>query len=213
MIEPLSQLLAQAHRPLSAADAILPPLIMAQAADLVGELTEMLAAKNDFFVFGPALHVFPCDSNDLSWELVQWNMPGLSKHEYTSFVDPGLCFAEDIFGNQFCIRDGGVYLFTVETGELKYIASSLNAWAGVILNNDRFWTGWPVAQRWVDVHGGFPLHKRLLPAIPFICNGSFELDNLQPVDASELMCFWGNFATQVRHLPDGTQLRYRFTER
>lgn len=51
-------------------------------------------------------------------------MRGLWKHEYLSFVDPGLCFAEDIFGNQFSIKDGSVNYFEVETSALKPVAAN-----------------------------------------------------------------------------------------
>jgi hypothetical protein len=142
------RLLSIAHRPLSDANPGLPPATAAAAGPLAGELIDMLTARNGFFAFGPALHVFPCESCELSWGLVDWNMPGLWKHEYLSFVDPGLCFAEDIFGNQFSIKDGSVHYFEVETGALKTVAASLDEWADLILADDQLWTGWPFAERW-----------------------------------------------------------------
>jgi len=163
-------------------------------------------------VFGPALHVFPCQSTDLSWGIVDWNMPGLWKHEYASFVDPGLCFAEDIFGNQFSVKNGEVFFFEVETGDLEYMAPSLEMWADLVLSDGRFWTGWPIAEQWSEIHGIFPLHKRLQPVTPFVCGGTYELDNLRPVDASELMAYWGNFATFIRNIPDGGTIQFRVVE-
>ena len=109
MSSSVQQLLSVAHRALSEAKPRLPPSIAAEAGSLAGELIDLLRARNGFFAFGAALHVFPCESTDFSRGLVEWNEPGLWKHEYQSFVDPGLCFAEDIFGNQFSIKDGSVH--------------------------------------------------------------------------------------------------------
>ena len=174
---------------------------------MAGELIDLLRARNGFFAFGAALHVFPCESTDFSRGLVEWNEPGLWKHEYQSFVDPGLCFAEDIFGNQFSIKDGSVHHFEVETGALTSIASSLEEWAALILSDDQLWTGWPVAQRWAEHDGPVRLHKRLHPATPFVCGGSYEVDNLRPIDAAEMMAKWGSFARQIHGLPDGAQIK------
>ena len=203
----VSRLLSIARRPLSEAPPCLPPSCMAAAGPLAGELIELLTARNGFFAFGPALHVFPTASSDLSWGLVEWNMPGLWKQEYLSFVDPGLCFAEDLFGNQFSIKDGTVQFFEVETGALKPFAPSLGKWADAVLADDQYWTGWPIAERWAEHDGPVPLHKRLHPATPFVCGGSYEVDNLRPVDAAEMMAMWGSFARQIHGLPDGATIR------
>jgi hypothetical protein len=212
MTESMKRLLTRVRRALSQSEASLPHSIMAQAGSLANDLYNMLHEKNGFFLFGPALHVFPCESNELSWGIVDWNMPGLWKHEYSSFVDLGLCFAEDIFGNQFCIKDGSVFSFDVETGNLKQIASSLDDWAGLILGNDRFWTGWPIAQQWSEIHGAFPLHKRFHAATPFCCGGSYGLENLRPIDAGEMMAGWGSFATQIRNIPEGDQFQLKIVD-
>jgi hypothetical protein len=137
-------------------------------------------------------------------------MPGLWKHEYLPFVDPGLCFAEDIFGNQFSIKDRRIHYFEAETGVLRSIASSIETWAELILADDRFWTGWPFAERWAEHDAPIPLHQRLHPATPFICGGSYEVDNLRPIDAAEMMAKWGSFARQIHTLPEGARIKLAF---
>src|SRR5260370_41419468 len=112
-------------------------LPISAAGPLAAELIELLHARNGFYAFGPALHIFPSESTDLSWGLLDWNMPGLWKHEYADFVDPGLCFAEDVFGNQFSIKAGTVHHFAVETGTLKPIAASLAKRPPIVLADDR----------------------------------------------------------------------------
>jgi hypothetical protein len=136
-----ADLLAVAHRALSESSPLLSASIGAQAGSLAGELTELLQIRNGFYAFGAALHVFPAESTNLSWGLIDWNMPGLWKHEYASFADPGVCFAEDIFGNQFCIKNGAVHHFTAETGQLEAMAPSLEDWAAMLAVDDGTWSG------------------------------------------------------------------------
>lgn len=206
----MARLLSAAYRPLSDATPHLSPAIIDQAGRFADELLQLLETRNGFFAFGPALHVFPSRSSGVSWGLAEWNMPTLWKHTYSAFVDPGLCFAEDLFGNQFSIRNDGVYSFQVETGEMRPIATSIDHWAEVILSDDRLWTAWPVAQIWANQYGPLPLHKRLHPARPFVCGGSYEIDNLRPIDAAEMMAKWGTFARQIHDLPDGAQIKFVF---
>jgi hypothetical protein len=185
----------------------LPPSVTDQAGRLANDLLDLLRNRNGFFAFGPALHVFPANSTAMSWGLTEWNMPGLWKHEYQSFVDPGLCFAEDAFGNQFSIKNDNVHFFQAETGELQQVANSIEEWAKLVLSDDGFWTGWPIAENWSKRNGPLPLHTRLHPAQPFVCGGSYDADNLKSIDAAEMMAQWGSFAIQIRDLPDGALVK------
>jgi hypothetical protein len=90
----------------------------------------------------------------------------------------------------FSIKDGSVHYFEVETGALKAIAASLDEWADLILTDDQLWTGWPFAERWAEHDAPVPPHKRLHPATPFVCGGSYEVDNLRFMDAAEMMAKW-----------------------
>jgi hypothetical protein len=208
----IARLLAIAHRPLSTAKPRLPRATAAAAGVLAPELLALLDQRNGFFAFGPALHVFPSAASELSRGVVEWNKRDLWKHEYRGFVDPGLCFAEDIFGNQFSIRDGGIQHFAVETGALTAIAPTIEAWAKLILDDDREWTGWPFAERWAEQAGPIPLHHRLHPATPFVFGGSYDVDNLRPIEAAEMMAKWGSFARQIHEVPNGAKIEITFGE-
>jgi hypothetical protein len=202
----IADLLAPASAPLTAVKAGLSPFVEGAAGPLAGELQELLRVRNGFYAFSNALHVYPSVSSDLSWGLEDWNMPGLWKHEYESFVDPGLCFAQDVFANQFSIKDGTICRFDAETGDLTPVAATVAKWAELIQSNDRVWTGWPTAYRWKERHGPIPLHQRLQPATPLCCGGSSDIEDLAAVDAAFLMGYWGKFATQIHDLPDGASI-------
>lgn len=105
------------------------------------------------------------------------------------------------------IKDGGVHYFEVETGATKLITPSIEKWAELILADDRFWTGWPIAEQWANPDAPVPVRKRLHPAIPFARGGSYDVENLRPVYAAELMAKWGSFARQIHELPDGAEIK------
>ena len=202
----IADLLAPASFRLSTAEAVLPPFVESAAGPLAGELQALLQVRNGFYAFSNALHVFPSASSDLSWGLEDWNMPGLWKHEYETFVDPGLCFAQDVFANQFSIKGGTIYRFDAETGGLTPVAATVAKWAELIQSNDRLWTGWPIAYRWKEKHGPIPLHQRLRPVTPLCCGGGSEIEDLTAVDAALLLGHWERFATQIHDLPDGATI-------
>jgi hypothetical protein len=45
-----------------------------------------------------------------------------------------------------------------------------------------------------------------------VTGGAFEIDNLCSADAVEGMRARGSLAVQIRDLPDGAKIRYRFVE-
>jgi hypothetical protein len=85
------------------------------------ELLHMLEMKNGFYAFESALHVFPfalenrCNNQDL----LRWNSPETWKKAYGDQADDLLCFAEDIFGYQFCSSHERILRFDPETARLK----------------------------------------------------------------------------------------------
>ena len=120
-----------------------------------------------------------------------------------------LCFAEDVFGNQFAISSGRVVCFDPETGNSEPCASTLEDWARTVLSEYACLTGYPIAHQW-QKHNG-PLHPgtRLVPKIPFVCGGEFSVSNLAAMEEAEAMAFRADLARQIRDLPDGAKVRFK----
>jgi hypothetical protein len=134
------------------------------------ELFELLKLRNGFYAFESALHVFPI-TEDSSSGLEGWNAEALWRCEYGECTQGLLFFAEDIFQDQFCLREDGVFRFYAETGETALLAPSIEAWAELILDDYREQTGWPLAHDWQAANGPLPRGKRLMPKIPFVLSG------------------------------------------
>jgi hypothetical protein len=174
------------------------------------EVDSMLAQKNGFYAFEGALHVFPEQAGDVNPQeitLAEWNGRKLWRVEYDDLTEGLFFFAEDIFGVQFAIQKNDIVSFDPESGEIKRIAGDIEEWAGVILDDFRLLTGFPIAHDWQQQHGALQRGKRLLPKIPFVLGGQYESCNLIAVDAVEGMRYRGELWRQIRDLPDGAQVR------
>lgn len=192
------------------------PAISSELSDLAGrladQLTEMLGQKNGFYAFESALLVRPATSISGHIGLDAWNDPTLWKSQYDGMADAALCFAEDIFGGQFCMVADGICLFEPETADLKPVAPDLDGWADAVLSDYSFVTGFPIAHQWQEMHGAIPAGSRLFPKIPFNLGGDYTVDNLFAMEDARGMRLMGEIATQIKGLPDGTKVKLRITD-
>jgi hypothetical protein len=202
----IEKLLSIGSEPLSAKPEVMPESFKGYA--LGSELFNMLQRKNGFYAFESALHVFPirCDSTD-EMDLETWNSDTLWRNGYQSLTQGLLFFAEDILQDQFCFSPQGVMRFKSETGEVVFMADSLEKWAELILSNYRFETGWPFAHEWQGIDGVLQRGKRLMPKTPFFLGGEYSVSNLWAGDPIEGMRFKADIAMQTRHLPPGSKVR------
>lgn len=171
------------------------------------ELAALLSARNGFMAFDQALHVLPIGPFARGYELTLWNSDELWRSEYEDMAQGCLFFAEDVFGEQFCIADGAVWRFNPETGERKHMADSLAGWIERIFDDFVTETGYPLAAIWQERHGLLRADQRLVPHTPFVLGGQFTLDNLQAQEAVKGMRSRANVARKIRNLPNGSSVR------
>jgi hypothetical protein len=101
-----------------------------------------------------------------------------------------------------------VLSFDPETAELQPVAHDIGGWIDAVLSDYRSLTGYSLAHAWQSQHGPLSASKRLLPKIPFVLGGSYDISNLFEEDAVQGMKVRGNVAVQIRDLPDGTPIEY-----
>ena len=153
------------------------------------ELAELLSVRNGFYAFESALLIRPLRNQGTPSGLLEWNDPGSWKGQYMDSMTDILFFAEDVFGGQFGIRSGSVCTFDPETGALEVSHSSLGEWAKDLLDGYEFRTGYPLAHSWQAENTPLQPGMRLLPKIPFVFGGKYEIENLYPVDDLKGMLF------------------------
>ncbi|QDQ29377.1 SMI1/KNR4 family protein [Chitinimonas arctica] len=172
----------------------------------------MLERKNGFYAFESALHIFPDRSVGAEMGLLEWNAPDLWVNSYHGMADACYFFAEDIFGGQFCLKHDGIYSFDPETAACVFLSPDLEGWAEIILNDYEVLTGYPIAQAWQRREGRLATGTRLVPKIPFVTGGEFEIENMYPLEAVKSMHFRANLATQIKDLPDGAQIKWNIID-
>jgi hypothetical protein len=190
----------------------IPDDIREQAGALASELEMLLVRKNGFYAFESALHLFPCNPGSGKYDLVQWNSEELWRKDYGEPARGMLFFAEDLFGEQFAIKDGRIHRFHLETGESDEIASSIEEWAKLILDDKDLETGFSLGHEWQVRNGALPSGQRLSPVYPFVLGGSYDIDKLNAIDSLALMRFNADLANQVRNMPDGTQVELKVVD-
>lgn len=173
---------------------------------LGSQLLDLLSQRNGFFAYESSLLVRPFSNFTSVLGIKEWNRRDLWKGHYEDNLDDVLFFAEDAFGGQFCVKDSAVHFFDPETGSFDEMASSLQAWAEAILSDYEFRTGFPLAREWQINRGAIPNGMRLLPKVPFVCGGAFNIENLYLLNDVKGMQFRASIANQIRDLPDGSQI-------
>lgn len=171
------------------------------------QVVDLLRAKNGFYAFKSALHVFPIGINEGVMDIDQWNAPGLWRDEYHGAADNLLFFAEDAFGYQFCIGESGIFLFDPEDASIERIADNMEEWALRILEDYNQLAGYPLAHEWQEEHGGLPENHRLMFITPLILGGEVTVENLGVVDSVELMRGRAHIYNQIKDLPDGSVIQ------
>jgi hypothetical protein len=120
---------------------------------LRSQFVELLSEKNGFYAFESALHVLPSNCPTETMDIERWNDAKLWKGLYNDLTRDCLFFGEDIFCNQFGVRQGQICRFEPESGELQQIAADLEQWAKRILDDYDYETGYAIAKKWQEIHG------------------------------------------------------------
>jgi hypothetical protein len=209
----IERLLSIGSAPLCGHPPMLSAIVEQGSPNLSRQLIDLvLQERNGCFIFESALHIFPAGEIRSGYDLASWNGDSAWRSAFTTMAEGCLFFAEDVFGGQFAIRQESIGRFDPETGNFERISDTLDGWAGRILANYEVETGYPLAHEWQARHGPLKPNERLVPKLPFVLGGAFEIQNLQAMDAMVGMRLRAEIARQIHALPDGQPVRIRVPE-
>lgn len=171
---------------------------------IINELKVILMQKNGFYVFENSLMFYPSSiQKEYGIEAINDNIVMLYHLEKNTC----LFFAQDIFGNQFCLQENKIFLFDVETSELEFIAHTFEEWSALVLTDYNYWTGYQIAHEWQKNNGILDINERLAPKIPFVLGGEYKIENITKTGLIDSLKFRSNLASQILNLPDGAQIK------
>lgn len=175
------------------------------------ELLSLLRQRNGFFAFESSLHVYPLAASSSGLDLRQWNDRDTWKASYgSSAPEDALFFAQDIFGNQFGICNNRIIIFYSESAESETIARSVEEWAEVVLSDWKGFTGYDLSHEWqLQLRESLAEDERLIPKIPFVLGGKYDVDNLYKGQIVAAMRFRGSLVGQISRIPDGANIKLR----
>ena len=175
---------------------------------LKNQLFNILKIKNGFYAFEGALHFFPENSYQEEIGLHDWNNSNVWIGHYEQKIEDTIFFAEDIFGCQFCIHSNKIYSFDPETITFDYLSDDFEGWAEQILNDYNVLTGYSLGKEWQEENGKLGINERLVPIIPFVLGGEYEVSNLHSIDRIKGMRLRAEIANQISSIPDGSNVQF-----
>jgi len=110
----------------------------------------------------------------------------------------------NIFGEPFFEDGGTIFKVSPETGDIEPICKFAEFDPACL---DDFWTGDSLRRAWEDQHGPLGPDHCLVPVIPFVLGGDFEIQNLMPIPLSEANTFYAAIRAGIQSLDDGDSVR------
>lgn len=171
-------------------------------------LGRLLDEHDGLAAFDGGLRIFGETDRDLP-SIDTWNRQDGWRATYGDLADGVRIFAEDVFGNQFGFSDGRIVRFLSETGERQMLADSFDEWLELMFRDPPLELSLDMLRSWRRQGNAVRLAEHLCPKLPFVAGGRFESENLYVVDRYASIQFKGDFATQIKNVPDGGRIRIK----
>ena len=69
-------------------------------------------------------------------------------------------------------------------------------------------TGYSLEKEWQEENGKLGINERLVPIIPFVLGGEYEVSNLHSIDRIKGMRLRAEIANQISNIPDGSNVQF-----
>lgn len=130
-------------------------------------------------------------------------------------IKPVRLVASNDFGNIiFQSSDGTFWRICPEELVCNQIAANLDEYEA-LRNDSEFIFDWEMenlVQTAREVVGLIDEHTCYCLVIPGVLGGEYEPDNLSTISRLELIAFAGDVAEQIKDLPDGAQVQFKFVQ-
>jgi hypothetical protein len=171
--------------------------------ELPASLNRILADSNGFILHEGAVHVRGASLSP-EWHSIRaaWKGEHAFYKLYEGVRPSDIPFAQDLFGDQFLIRDNAVLRLLAETGDVELLTDSIEEFfRRLSVDVEHFLN--------VGLTQALQPGELLLAYPPFVCRESGLAASLKVVRADGVIRFHADFARQIRDVPDGGQVEFR----
>ncbi|HEX7863153.1 MAG TPA: SMI1/KNR4 family protein [Verrucomicrobiae bacterium] len=174
-------------------------------AELPPDLAELLREVNGFLLHGGALH-FRGASLVPAWHSLRAAIHDAEAfHHLYDLIEPAdIPFAQDLFGDQFLLRDGTVLRLFAETGEIEALSPNLEDFLTHLCDD---------YAEFLNVQPGNLKPGQLVLAYPPFCveESGKDIDQT-PLPAREVIHFHAALANQLKDVPEGAKIKFNLNE-
>jgi hypothetical protein len=188
-----------------------PPIADETVLDRVPrELRTALRARNGCVAYRGAVHVRGA-CLDPAWHSLRAACEGPTAFPvlYPALSPDDVPFAEELFGDQFILRDGRVLRLTAETGDLEGTAESVEAWFEQLLEDVAGLLGYEPSAALARVGGKLGAGQLVSVFPPLVVDAGEQPRSFRAIDALDCRGALAAFARQIRDLPDGAPVEIK----
>ena len=170
-------------------------------------------SNNKNLLFDGALYVRNNFSTSVFHSIGDWNEYSLWKKFFPEDkLKEVYFFADNILSYQYGIYDEKVVMLNPEDSSLEIVASSLDEWFSVIKSDKVTYLYSDILEEWESRNGKILLGEKLIPSIPFIIGGDYELDIFIKCTELEAMRYYSQYAKTLYKLPDGNVVKLKIVD-
>lgn len=174
------------------------------------DLQQLLAQRNGFVAFRGGLHVRGA-CVEPRWHSLRAAMEGPESFtaRFRTVKPDDVPFAEDVFGDQFLLRDGTVFKLDSYADQLTPVADDLVDFFGKVQEDPITLLELGHLAQFESSGETLRPGELLMEWPPFVVEGSEKGVTLRRIPASERLEFLADIAKQLRGVADGTKVEFK----
>lgn len=174
------------------------------------DLQQLLAQRNGFVAFRGGLHVRGACKEPL-WHSLRAAMEGPESfaERYRVVKKGDVPFAQSVFGDQFILRDKGVFRLDAYADTLEPLADDLTSFFFKVQEDPIAMLALGHLAQYEGTGETLRPGELLMEWPPFVVEGSEKGVSLRRIPAQERLEFLADIAKQLRGVADGTKVEFK----
>lgn len=179
--------------------------------NIISELNKI--SNNENLLLKGSLCIRNNFSTDIFHSIEEWNNFDLWKRLFPlEHIKNIFFFAENILSYQYGIFDKNIVILNPEDSSLEIFASSISEWFSIVNSDPVTYLYSDILEEWKNKKGEVLLGEKLIPSLPFILGGNYNLDNFVKRTEIEAMDYYSQYARKLYKLQDGDCVKLKIKD-